>query len=262
MLLHIGAFHLDIDGKQETPWHDLAPRTRLLCTLLLVFAIALTPNGRWVTWAIYGTGLAAIVLLSRATLIVLLRRVAVEFVFIGVVILGTLFRGGGDVLWAWGRLQITTEGLTVLGSVSLKACLSLVMLNILTLTTSIPALLQALVALRTPPLLVAILASMYRYIAVLFDEFNSMRRAAISRNLMGSSRWQRLVVGNMMGSLFIRTYERGERVYQAMLSRGYEGLPPVADDKPGTWRDVVALTLVAMLSLLGQVVYSLNFGFE
>lgn len=258
MLLHIGAFHLDLDSRQETFWHALAPKTRVLCTLLLVFAIALTPNGRWSTWAIYAAGLGAIILLSRVTLSVLLRRAAVEFVFVGVVIVGTLFRGGGNVLWQWGWLQVTTEGLVVLGSVSLKALLSLVTLNVLTMTTSIPDLLHALVALRTPPLLVAILAAMYRYIAVLFDEFNSMRRAAVCRNLMGNHRWQRLVIGNMMGSLFIRTYERGERVYQAMLSRGYAGLPPVADVKSGSRRDRVALTLTLILALVGQAFYLLN----
>lgn len=257
MLLHVGAFHLDIDSKQTTLWHSLAPRSRLLCTLLIVFAIGLTPNGRWLTWAVYGLGVLSVILLSRVTLPVLLKRIAVEFAFIGVVLLGTLFRDGGEVLWSWGSLKITTVGLTVLGSVTLKALLSLLMLNVLTLTTSIPALLNALVALRTPPLLVAILASMYRYLSVLIGEFNAMRRAAASRNLMGRNRWQRLVIGNMIGSLFIRTYERGERVYQAMLARGYQGLPPVEKVPKGGRRDVVALTLTIILALVGQAVYLL-----
>lgn len=60
MLLHIGAFNLDVDSKNDTPWHSLAPRTRVLCTVLLVFAIALTPDGRWWTWAIYGTGVLGV----------------------------------------------------------------------------------------------------------------------------------------------------------------------------------------------------------
>lgn len=257
MLLHVGAFHLDIDSKQTTLWHSLAPRSRLLCTLLIVFAIGLTPNGRWLTWAVYGLGVLSVILLSRVTLPVLLKRIAVEFAFISVVLLGTLFRDGGEVLWSWGSLKITTVGLTVLGSVTLKALLSLLMLNVLTLTTSIPALLNALVALRTPPLLVAILASMYRYLSVLIGEFNAMRRAAASRNLMGRNRWQRLVIGNMIGSLFIRTYERGERVYQAMLARGYQGLPPVEKVPKGGRRDIVALTLTIILALVGQAVYLL-----
>ncbi|UBF27556.1 cobalt ECF transporter T component CbiQ [Kovacikia minuta CCNUW1] len=255
LLLHIGAFHLDVDSKRQTPWHTLTPQTRVLCVLLLLLAIVLTPHGNWLTWAFYGLGILTILLVSQVTVPVLLKRLVVESAFIGVVLIGTLFREGGEVLWQWGWFKITTTGLTVLGSVTLKAFLALVLLNILTLTTSVPALLQALAALRMPPLLVSILASMYRYIAVLVEEFNSMRRAAISRNLMSSNRWQRLVVGNMIGALFIRTYERGERVHLAMLSRGYQGLPPVREMPKGRRRDILALSLTAIFALLGQTVY-------
>ncbi len=255
MLLHIGTFHLDVDSHGKTLWHRLSAPARILCSVLLVFAIALTPNGRWATWALYGIGLVFMILLTRVTLTVLLKRVAVEFMFIGAVLIGTLFRGGGSVLWQWGWLRLTTEGLTVLGSVSLKAFLSLLILNVLTMTTPIPALLQALSALRLPPLLVAILASMYRYIAVLSDEFHAMKRAALSRNLMGNRRWQRLVVGNMMGSLFIRTLDRGDRVHRAMLSRGYDGIPVVQVMPPRSRWDVIALTLTAVLVLAGQGIY-------
>jgi cobalt/nickel transport system permease protein len=192
MLLHIGAFHLDVDSQRVSLWHRLTPKTRVVCTLLLLFAIALTPNGRWWTWFAYALGVGAVILCSRVTLSLLVQRVAVESVFLSVVLLGTLFRGGGDVLWQWGWLQITTEGLLVLGSVAFKALLSLLLANVLVLTTSVPALLQALTELRMPPLLVAIMASMYRYVAVLVSEFQSMQRAALSRNLMGSDRWQRL----------------------------------------------------------------------
>ena len=255
MLLHIGALALDVNSKQITPWHKLAPRTRILCTLLLVFATGLTPNGHWWTWAIYGLAVASILLVSKVTFSVLLKRLAVELGFVGVVLLGTLFRGGGTVLWAWGPLQITTVGLTVLGSVTIKAVLSLLMLNLLTLTTSVSALLNALIELRTPPLLVAILASMYRYIGVLIAEFNIMRRAAASRNLMNNNRSIRLVVGNMIGGLFIRTYDRGNRIHQAMLSRGYQGVLPIEKLPQAGRSDAIALTLTVIIALVGQAVY-------
>lgn len=257
LLLHLGAFHLDLNSQKTTPWHSLAPRTRLLCTLLMVFAIALTPNGRWWTWAVYGLGVLSLIFLSRVTKTVLLKRIAVEFAFISAVLLGTLFRGGGEVLWSYGILRITTEGLTVLGSVSIKALLSLFLLNVLTLTTSIPALLNALVALRVPPLLVATLASMYRYIDVLIKEFQAMRKAAASRNLTSGGVWQRFVIGNMIGTLFIRTYERGERIYQAMLARGYKGVPVIEKVPPGGRRDKIVITFTTLLTLLGQSVYLL-----
>ncbi len=253
MLLHIGAFRLDVDSERRSLWHDLIPSTRVLCTVLMVFAIALTPNGQWKTWGLYGLGIGMLVRISQITLGSLAKRVGVELSFVGVVLLGTLFQRSGDVVWQWGWLQVTTVGLTTLGSVALKMLLSLTMVNILILTTPIPALLHAIATLRVPPLLVAIMASMYRYIAVLTDEFQSMRRAALSRNLMNSRRAQRQVIGNMFGSLFIRTYDRGERVHQAMLARGYTGLFPQTEIPKGRWRDGVAITMVAALAIAGQL---------
>jgi cobalt/nickel transport system permease protein len=255
MLLHVGAFQLDIDSQGITRWHRLTPQFRVLCAILFVFATTLTPNGRWWTWCFYGLGLATLILYSRVTLPVLLKRVAVESVFIGVVLLGTLFHEGETLLWQWGWIQITAEGLTILASVAFKALLCLLMLNLLVLTTSIPALFHALTALRMPTLLVAILASMYRYLGVLIEEFDTMRRAAAARNLLSRPRWQRLVVGNMIGSLFIRTYDRGDRIHQAMLARGYTGLLPMTEIPSRSAADVWAITLTTLLLLCGQAIY-------
>jgi cobalt/nickel transport system permease protein len=256
VLLHVGAFRFDIDSHRLTLWHSLAPRTRVLCVGLIVLAITATPNGHWWTWAVYSMATIFLACLSRVTWRVLLKRVAVEFAFIATVLLGTLFHTGGDVIWQWGWLRVTSTGLMVLGSVTLKAMLCLIALNLLTLTTSVPALLQALTQLRVPPLLVAILASMYRYIGVLIEELTTMRQAATSRNLMVSSgRRQRSVMGNVFGSLFIRTYERGERVHQAMLARGYTGMPTVRDLPQGGWQDMAVLSIVTLIALLGQAIY-------
>jgi cobalt/nickel transport system permease protein len=255
IVLHLGAFHLDVDSKGESFWHAIAPPTRILCILLLLLAIALTPNGQWWSWLIYAVAIALGLLASGITWSTLLKRLAVESAFVGVVLLGTLFRDGGEVVWQWGWLRITTTGLTILGSVTLKAFLSLLLLNWLTLTTSIPALLNALINLRVSPLLVAIIASTYRYLSVLLEEFETMRRAALARNLMGNRRWHRLVVGNMIGSLFIRTYNRGDRIHQAMLARGYRGVPPLQEKFKRGWRDGVALTVTGIVALLGQIPY-------
>ncbi len=256
MLWHIGALPLARSGDRPFPEFNLVPRTRLVCTVLLVFAIALTPNGQWSTWAVYGVGVGLWAGLSRVDLVALVQRVAVEMIFLSTVLLGTLFHAGGAVLWQWGPMQVTTAGLTVLGSVALKSCLSLWTLNTLILTTAVPVLLSALVALRLPPLLVAILAAMHRYIAVLQAEFGAMRRAALSRNLLGRDRWQRLVVGHMIGSLFIRTYDRAERVHRAMLSRGcVDGVPPLVPSPKGGLGDAIAVGITLIWIGLGQWVH-------
>jgi cobalt/nickel transport system permease protein len=254
MLLHLGTFQLAIASQKTTLWHALLPRIRLLCTIVLVFAIALTPNGRWGTWAIYGTIVGGVMVLSRVPWRTLLTRVAVELVFVGAVLLGTLFRDGGTIVWSWGILRITTEGLMVLGSVGLKMLLSLLALNILTLTTSISDLLEALVVLRTPPIVLAILSSMLRYLQVSIGEFQTMQRAAASRNLTINPRTTRLVLGNAIGSLFIRTYTRGERISQAMLSRGYTGVPTVAKVSPLKPEDLIAISLTVSIVILGQAI--------
>ncbi|MBU6230407.1 MAG: cobalt ECF transporter T component CbiQ [Cyanobacteria bacterium REEB459] len=254
MLLHIGAMRLHQDGYGHTPWQALGPQTRLLCALMFVFATALTPPGQWGVWGLYGVGLASLIALSRVSLMVLLQRVAVEMALVGVVLVGTLFRQEGTVLWHWGIVQVTTVGLTVLASVGLKTLLCLGMINLLVLTTPVSALLQGLTQLKMPPLLVAILAAMHRYTAVLVEEFAAMRRAALARNLMARRRGQRRVVGHMMGALFLRSYDRGDRVYQAMVARGYQGTLTAAPASALTRLDSLALGATAGWLGIGQLI--------
>ncbi len=255
MLLHIHSFINNKEKQPDTFWHSLNVQVRLLCAFISVFAIALTPNGQWKTWAIYGVGVLLIILISRVSWLTLLSRVIIEFSFVGVVLLGTLFRPEGDVIWSWWILQITTTGVMVLGSVTTKVILSLLMLNTLILTTEIPDLFKALLALKMPPLLVAIMASMYRYIDVLNREFTAMKQAAISRNLMSNGKMIRHVMGNAIGSLFIRSYERGELIYQAMLSRGYQGVPVIPEKISYTKQDIIALIITIGIVFWGQVIY-------
>jgi cobalt/nickel transport system permease protein len=267
MLFHIHLIEprdrlLAPENDRANIWLQLATHTRLVCTFLLVFAIALTPMGRWWTWATYSMVALLILYWSRVNLQVLIKRIAIEFTFASVILLGTLFRGGGQLIWQWGWLQITTNGLIVLGSISIKAFLSLLLLNILVLSTPIPLLIQALVILKIPPLLISILGSMYRYIGLLSNEFKAMHRAATARNFAPINlynpqrqdhRWQRQVLGNMLGLLFIRTYDRGDRIYQAMLARGYNGTPIMPESLTGNWRDRLAVACVMILILVGQV---------
>lgn len=254
MLLHIGAVRLDLDSHRPTPWQSLAPQARLLCALMFVFATALTPPGQWLVWGIYGLGLGGLIALSRVSLMVLLKRVAIEMGLAGVVLVGTLFRQEGTVLWHWGIFQVTTVGLTVLVSVSLKALLSLGMLNLLVLTTPVSDLLQGLTRLKMPPLLVAILAAMHRYSSILVAEFAAMRRAALARNLMARRQGQRRVIGHMMGALFLRSYDRGDRIYQAMVARGYQGTLARTTFPAMTWPDHLALAIMASWLAAGQLI--------
>jgi cobalt/nickel transport system permease protein len=253
MLLHIQSFRVERSICSPTLWQRLTPQTRILCLAVAVIANVSTPNGQWLTWGLYGVVAIAFIALSRVSWSLLLSRLAIELAFLIVILLGTLFRGGGNVVWAWGIFRITSEGLTVLGSVTAKAVISLLWANLLVLTTPIPQLLQALLSLRFPPVLVAIMASMYRYLNLLIGEFTTMRRAALARNLMLTPQNTRKVLGHTIGSLFIRTVDRGERIYQAMLARGYRETLFFAKLPAPRALDACAIAFILAVAALGQI---------
>ena len=253
---HSHSFHSHNEYHSNDHSHSnntITPTIRIVCTLIMVMAIVATPDAHWLTWLIYGCGVIVLLGMSQVDLFKLYQRLAVESIFVSVSVLGILFRNGDGIVWQWGLLKITMTGLLVFGSVLCKLGLTLVLMNLLTLTMPVPVLLQGLSILRVPRLLIAILGSMYRYLDLLVEEFTTMRRAAIARNLLAGKRWQRLVIGNMIGSLFIRTYDRGSRIHQSMLSRGYRGALPLQQSPKLNWRDQLALGFTILFAIAGQV---------
>ena len=128
------------------------------------------------------------------------------------------------------RLTISGEGLRIFTTIAIKSWLSVQAALLLTYTTSFHDLLDALRELRLPRVMVAIIGFMYRYLAVLGDEAQRLMRARAARSAVavgvqggGSIAWRARVTGGMVGSLFLRSYERSERIYAAMLARGFEG---------------------------------------
>jgi cobalt/nickel transport system permease protein len=86
--------------------------------------------------------------------------------------------------------------------------------------------LRALDAMHVPRLFTLVAAFMYRYLFVIAGEVQRMRAALASRGYRPRFAWQVGAVGRVVSALFLRTYGRGERVYLAMLARGYDGVMP------------------------------------
>ena len=106
---------------------------------------------------------------------------------------------------------------------AIKSTISVLAVILLSSTTPFPELLRGMEKMKIPHMLTTLLSFMYRYIFVLIDEMQRMRRARDSRGWKGKWVWQAKVIGHMIASLFIRSCERGERVYAAMPARGYGG---------------------------------------
>lgn len=126
-------------------------------------------------------------------------------------------------------LTISGEGLRMFSTILLKSWLSVQVALLLAFSTPFHELIDALRELRLPRVMVAIISFMYRYLGVLAGEAGRMNRARAARSAAapdgrtgGGLRWRAAVTGGMVGSLFVRSYERSERVYSAMQARGFE----------------------------------------
>jgi cobalt/nickel transport system permease protein len=108
-------------------------------------------------------------------------------------------------------------------NVLVKSCMAITAMILLSATTPFPNLLHALERLRVPRIFVMLASFAYRYLFVLVDEAERMERARDSRCYTGRWLWHAGVVGQTIGMLFLRSYERAERVYAAMVSRGFTG---------------------------------------
>jgi cobalt/nickel transport system permease protein len=245
-------------------FHRLDARTKVAGTLAFIFAATLTPAGQWPAFGMLALIVAAATALSRLSPLLVLRRSALALPFL-VVAVPLLFTKTGDELftvpalfWRW---TATDNGLAAMGSVLAKSLLSVAAAVILTATTPPTALLRALRGLGVPRIIVATLLFMYRYLFVIGEEAMRLLRARDSRSARvgrrsgGSLPWRAKVLGNMVGSLFLRSYERGERVFDAMTARGYNGELRSLSEPAMARADWLALLLLAAL-LVGVQTYA------
>lgn len=238
--------------------HKLDPRTKLIATIAFILAVVITPITEWPAFIAYSVFVSILILISRLPLQFVLKRVLLIVPFVLMIGVFNIFRTGEPMatfhIWHW-QISITHEGLRILQNVSTKAIICSLALILLSSTTSFTNLLRGLQTLKMPKVLVMTLSFAYRYMFVLIDEAMRMWRARESRNFGGRWIWQVKTIGNMIGTLFIRSYERGERVYAAMVSRGYEGQVKGIDSLTFTLVDacfaiITAFFLASMCALV------------
>ncbi len=229
--------------------HRLPAHLKVLSLLGFVLLVVATP--RETGWP-YAAHLAALLLAVRASRVpaaYLARRLVVEvpFVVFAVVL---PFVATGPRVQVLG-LTLSEPGLWAAWAVLAKGTLGVLAALLLAATTEPRDLLAGLQRLRLPDHLVQIMGFMIRYVDVVAGELHRMSVARISRGFNPRSPGHWPVLARSVGVLFVRSYERGERVHLAMLSRGYAGRFPLIDAPPVTRTDVAAaLTLPALAALV------------
>ncbi len=218
---------LDSFSELQSPLSRLDPRAKLAGFFFLILICVTTPPDLYSAFAAY-LGLELLLLLiSRLPWRHVAGRMVLVLPFILVVALFLPFFQEGGGSYNLGPLSVSGRGLMVLWNVAVKSTVSVLAVILLSSTTSFPDLVKGMRKLHMPELLASLLSFTYRYIFVLTDEVQRMRRARDSRGWRGRWLWQARTIGHMVATLFLRSYERGERVYAAMLARGYDGSLPL-----------------------------------
>ena len=246
--------YLDQLARGDSPVHRLEARAKLIGALGLVLAAVLLPAERTWPFAAYLVLAAGLAALARLPPVPVLKRVAVfgPFVLTAVVLLPFTRPGDGtaSAVIHIGAFQVHLyrAGLLAAKSTLLKSLISALGMVLLVSTTPFNRLLRALERMRFPRLLLAIMAFLYRYLFLLLGELLRLLRAARSRNWEAGPLAARLrATGAIAGSLFLRTYSRAERVYAAMLARGFDGRFRPLTETSLAVRDVAALGVFLVL---------------
>lgn len=231
----------------QSPVHRLAPEAKLVALVLFVLAVVSTPRGAFWAFAVDGALVVIVAAAAGIGALTLARRMAVELPFL-LFALFLPFIGQGERTEVLG-LSLSVAGLWGAWNILVKGSLGVAASVVLASTTTVPELLRGLDRLRMPKVITGIMSFMIRYGDVITDEMRRMKVARQSRGYDPKWLWQARAVAASAGALFIRSFERGERVHVAMLARGYTGALPdtaLGDDAPtGGWGAALAVPAVA-----------------
>jgi cobalt/nickel transport system permease protein len=239
---------------RHTVVHSLPSHLKIIAALSFILIVVSTPVTQWGAFIAYFSWLFVVVRIAQIPYGTLFKRALIEIPFIFFAILMPFF-GSGETIQV-GPFELYREGLIAGAGIVVKGTLGVMTAIILSTSTTAREILRGLERLRLPVLMVQIASFMLRYVNVVNDEMERMKIARESRGFeaTGMKSWR--VLATAAGALFIRSYERGERVHLSMLSRGYEGVLPQEHQhkiKGSIWFTAMIYPLVAALIFIAQL---------
>jgi cobalt/nickel transport system permease protein len=186
---------------------NLDGRTKLAVFFVYVLAVLSTKPGAYLAWLSLNGLLLVLLALARLQIRWIAFRLVPVLPFVALGAFGVLLGGSKEMF-----LQVTVKMLLCVGAAVW-----------LSGTTPFTQLLEAFRKLKVPPLLTVMLSFMFRYLFVLAEEAVRMSRAYQSRCPRRQTLKDAETIGRLAGALMLRTYNRAERIYLAMLSRGFTG---------------------------------------
>ncbi|MEV4352053.1 cobalt ECF transporter T component CbiQ [Actinoplanes sp. NPDC049596] len=229
---------------RESPVHRLAPEVKIVAVLLFTIIVVITPRTEFWAFGGYLVLLAGVAVAARVPALWLAKRATIELPFVLLAVALPLFGQGERITWL--GLSLSVDGLHGAWNIFAKGTLGVLASLLLAATTTMRDLILGLDRLHCPTVFTQIATFMLRYLDVLADDARRMRIARLARGYDPRFLWQVKAFAVSVGALFLRAYERGERVYLAMVARGYQGrLPRLDDDRAPTAQWLAASALPA-----------------
>ena len=240
----------------HSPLHALAPQVKIAATVVFVIAVAITPRQDVWAFGFYAVVVLIAIATARIPPLFVLGRLAAILPFIAFAVF-IPFIGSGERVDFLG-ISVSSEGLWAAWNIIAKATLGATSSIVLVATTEVPDMLRGMSALRVPAVVTSIAGFMVRYLELVVGELGRMRMAMVSRGY--DPRWLSQVrpIATGAGALFVRSYERGERIHAAMVSRGFTGVMPTLVETratPVSWALALAVPAICLgVAILAMVV--------
>ena len=231
---------------RHSPIHSLAPHAKILAILGLLVIVVATPIQNYIAFIAYFSLVIALVLIAKLPIWQSLKRTTIEIPFIFFAILMPFVSPDKEAA------KIAAI------SIIAKATIGTLLAIILSGTTPAREILRGFETLKMPALIVQIASFMLRYLNVINDEMERMTVARASRGFepKGIRDWKFLAAA--AGALFIRSYERGERVHLSMISRGYDGKLPSVQSQLVAKQEILIIIATLFLALV-LAIFGRNF---
>ena len=236
---------------RHTSIHEMAPEVKILSAITFIFVAVFTPPTFYWNFALYALLLSVVIAIAQLRVRTVLRRMLVEVPFVVFAIIMPFVGPAPDIL-IFG-FAVSESGFIAGFGILAKGTIGVMTSVVLASTTPAREILAGLEKLRVPSLLIQIATFMLRYSAVITEELRRMKISRESRGFDATGPRQWGIIAQTAGALFIRSYERGERVHLAMLSRGYEGNLPKNDEPSQSamvWFKAMLLPIAAVSILI------------
>jgi cobalt/nickel transport system permease protein len=251
---------LDHHSCGHSFFHHMHPGAKLVMVVLFIFTVVTIEPGQERIFLPFAVLLLIGLLATRVPILHTLAKGLKVLPFVLMITIFVPFLKEGEPVWNLQigplMIQITDEGWKLFYNIILKANIAIFSVVFLNLTTPFHHLLKGLQSFGAPRIITDTLAVAYRYLFVITDEKDRMLLARRSRLIHPSLSLQWKSLSQLIGVLFLRSYERGERMYQAMCMRGFNGVIVNLDEYMLQKKDIAAACLVVLTALLLRICMS------